>query len=64
MGARLFVWALLLSGCAGRQIFYVRGCDERLALAEKRFECRACVERPLPHEYLPDNPPGERCARR
>jgi hypothetical protein len=53
-----------LAGCAGRHIYYVQGCDERLAMAEKRMECRACVERPFPHEYLPDNPIGQRCVRR
>ena len=53
----------IMSGC-GRQIFHVRGCDERLAAPYKRMECRACVERPVPHEYLPDNPDGNRCARR
>ncbi len=54
----------LLGGCAGRHIYYVSGCDERLAIPYKRQECRACVERPLPHEYLPDNPDGARCVRR
>jgi hypothetical protein len=61
------MWILLLlstGGCAGREIYYVHGCNERLALAEKQFECRACVERPLPHVYLADNPPGARCVRR
>ena len=61
------MWALLamgLAGCAGRQIYHVRGCDERLGSPEKRMECRACVERPMAHEYLPDNPIGARCARR
>ncbi len=63
------IWLLLaastlVGGCAGRQIFHVRGCDERLSIPYKRQECRACVERPLPHEYLPDNPDGARCARR
>ncbi len=61
------VWvliALCAAGCAGRQIFHVSGCDSRLALAHKRIECRACVERPIPHEYLPDNPDGARCVLR
>ena len=63
------VWLVLalgtvLGGCAGRHIFYVRGCDERLAIPYKRQECRACVERPRPHEYLPDNPDGTRCVPR
>ncbi len=60
-------WLLLFAlsaGCAGREIYHVRGCDERLAMAYKRMECRACVERPMPHEYLPDNPDGARCVRR
>ena len=52
-----------LAGC-GRQIYHVRGCDERLAIPYKRMECRACVERPVPHEFLPDNPDGARCVRR
>jgi hypothetical protein len=55
--------ALLASGC-GRQIYYLRGCEERLSMPYKKMECRACVERPLPHEYLPDNPDGARCVRR
>jgi hypothetical protein len=54
----------LLVGCAGREIYYVRGCDERLAIAYKRMECRACVERPRPRVFLPDNPDGARCAPR
>jgi hypothetical protein len=54
----------LLGGCPGRQIYYVRGCDERLASQYKRNECHACIERPLPHVFLPDNPDGARCARR
>jgi hypothetical protein len=63
------MWLLLAlgtaaGGCAGRHIFYVAGCDERLAMPEKRMECRACVERPVPHEFLPDNPNGARCVRR
>jgi hypothetical protein len=66
---RMTLWLLLAlssltSACAGRQIFYVAGCDERLAIPYKRAECRACVERPMPHEYLPDNPDGARCVRR
>jgi hypothetical protein len=63
------MWILLgfvvaTAGCAGRQIYFVRGCDERLAIPYKRMECRACVERPVPHEFLPDNPDGARCVRR
>jgi hypothetical protein len=56
--------AIALGSCAGREIYYVRGCDERLAIAYKRMECRACVERPRPHMYLPDQPDGTRCVRR
>ncbi len=59
-------WVLLLlglSGC-GREIFYVRGCAERLRSPYKQQECFACVQRPLPHVFLPDNPDGSRCARR
>lgn len=62
---RPVIWLLLLmawvGGCAGRQIFHAQGCDERLAIAYKRAECHACVQRPVPHEYLPDNPDGARC---
>lgn len=54
----------LLGGCGSRQIFHVQGCDERLSMAYKQQECRACVERPVPHEYLPDRPDGTRCVRR
>jgi hypothetical protein len=56
--------AVLASGCAGRHIYYVSGCNERLAIPHKRQECRACVERPVPHEFMPDNPDGSRCVRR
>jgi hypothetical protein len=59
----LLALATLASGC-GRHIYYVVGCDERLAIPYKRAECRACVERPIPHEYLPDQPDGTRCVRR
>jgi hypothetical protein len=63
------VWVLLglvTLGCvtAGREIFHVRGCDERLASGYKRQECRACVERPRPHVFLPDRPDGARCVPR
>ena len=63
------LWALLAlsaatSGCAGRHIYRVEGCEERLGMPYKRAECRACVERPVPHVYLPDNPDGARCTRR
>jgi hypothetical protein len=53
-------------GCAGsgRQIIHPRGCLERLAIPEKKMECQVCVERPMPHKYLPDNPEGLRCVRR
>lgn len=57
----LFVMA---GACVGRQIFYVQGCMDRLASGYKQAECRACVERPVPHEYLPDQPDGTRCVRR
>jgi hypothetical protein len=56
--------ALTAAACVGRQIFYVQGCMDRLGSPYKQAECRACVERPLPHEYLPDQPDGARCARR
>ena len=55
--------AVAFGGCAGpgRQIYHLQGCHERLAMPEKKVECRACIERPLPHKYLPDNPDGLRC---
>jgi hypothetical protein len=63
--AAIVAWlCAFVSGCAARQIYYVRGCDERLAMAYKRMECRVCVTRPRPHEYLPDNPDGSRCVMR
>jgi hypothetical protein len=57
----LLAFVIGAAGCAERQIFHPQGCDERLALAHKRAECYACVQRPVPHEYLPDNPDGARC---
>jgi hypothetical protein len=63
-GLALVALVLTVGACVGRQIFYVQGCNDRLADPYKRQECRACVERPLPHEYLPDQPDGTRCARR
>lgn len=66
LNGKCLVLALMLAmaGCAARQIYFVPGCDERLEIPHKRMECRACVERPIPHEYLPDNPDGARCVRR
>lgn len=66
---RRSAWFILLcavaaASCAGREIFHPRGCEERLAIPYKRMECLACVSRPLPHVFLPDNPDGMRCARR
>jgi hypothetical protein len=54
----------LSTACAGggREIRRVAGCDSRLARPEKRAACRACVERPRRHVYLPDRPEGDRCA--
>ncbi len=62
-GVRWLLLGLVVAagGCAERQIFHASGCEERLALAYKRAECHACVQRPVPHEYLPDNPDGARC---
>jgi len=60
----LVIGLLLAGGCASRQIFHLAGCDERLVNEHKRRECHACLERPLPHEFLPDNPDGMRCVRR
>jgi hypothetical protein len=57
-------FATTMAGCAARQIYFVPGRDERLEIPYKRMECRACVERPIPHEFLPDNPDGARCVRR
>ena len=57
--------SLGLYACAhGRVIQHVAGCDERLENPEKKMACRACIERAEPHEFLPDNPEGERCVRR
>jgi hypothetical protein len=54
-----------MGGCAERHIYFVPDCDERLAVADKRIvECHACVERPIPHEFLPKGTDGERCSRR
>jgi hypothetical protein len=66
---RKSAWIVLLFGlgavgCMGREIFHPRGCEERLAVPYKRAECLACVTRPLPHVFLPDQPDGVRCARR
>jgi hypothetical protein len=47
--------------CAGRVIRYPVGCADRLGSPYKQAECVACVGRPLPHEYFPDNPDGDRC---
>jgi hypothetical protein len=63
-GLALGVFMLAAAACAGRQIYFVAGCEDRLGSPYKRAECRACVERPLPHVFLPDNPDGDRCARR
>jgi len=64
----LLVMGSLAVGCVvaggGREIFHPRGCEERLAIPYKRAECLACVNRPLPHVFLPDNPDGMRCAQR
>lgn len=62
-GFALFAVVLAAAACAGRQIYYPRGCDERLESGYKRAECRACVERPIPHVFLPDQPDGARCSR-
>lgn len=55
--------ALFAAACAGRAIRHLNGCNTRLGMPYKQEECRACVERPLPHEYLPDNADGFRCVR-
>ena len=55
---------LCASGCLGREVYYVRGCEDRLAAPYKRQECMACVTRPRPHVYLPDQPDGTRCRMR
>jgi hypothetical protein len=61
--AALLGAAVLSAGCfGGRRVYHVDGCDSRLQMREKREACRACVERPVPHVYLPDNPEGDRCA--
>jgi hypothetical protein len=56
--------ALVLAGarCAAQRIiYYPAGCADRLASAYKQQECVACVTRPAPHAYLPDQPDGTRC---
>jgi hypothetical protein len=55
---------LTAAACGGVKIRRVEGCDERLAMPEKRQACRECVERPRPHAYLPDRPEGDRCVPR
>lgn len=50
----------LASGC-GREISHLRGCENRLASEYKRMECTACVTRPRPHVFHPDQPDGTRC---
>jgi hypothetical protein len=60
----ILLFTFFAVGCASREIFHPRGCEERLAVPYKRMECVACVTRPLPHVFLPDNPDGMRCARR
>jgi hypothetical protein len=66
MSTILLGLCLASAGCmgGGRVIRRVQGCDSRLASPEKRVECRACVERPRPHDYLPDRLDGERCVPR
>jgi hypothetical protein len=59
----LLAFTLAVAACVGRQIFYPRGCEERLGSNYKRAECLSCVERPVPHVFLPDQPDGARCAR-
>ena len=57
----LVVVALACAACAGREIRHNVGCDERLELPEKKAACHSCLERQIPHVYLPDRPEGERC---
>jgi hypothetical protein len=57
-------FAAAMTGCAAHYAYYVPECDERLAAPDKRKECRACVERPIPHGFLPGGPDGARCVRR
>ena len=61
----LSVAALAGLGCVtGREIFHPRGCEQRLGIPYKRAECFACVTRPRPHVFLPDQPDGMRCVPR
>ena len=54
---------VVLAACAtGRVIYYPNGCEDRLGSPYKRGECIACVTRPVPHQYLPDNADGDRCS--
>jgi hypothetical protein len=68
MSAKTVLFTLLAAAsviaCAQRIIDYPRGCADRLASAYKQAECMACVTRPVPHQYLPDNLDGNRCFRR
>ncbi len=63
-GLALLVLLLAGAACAGRQIYRPVGCEDRLGSPYKRAECLACVERPVAHVFLPDNPDGARCERR
>jgi hypothetical protein len=60
----LLGYVAAVGGCAASHIYFVPGCDEGLAMPYQRQECRTCVEMPIPHEFLPDNPDGTRCVRR
>lgn len=60
----LVLTAVAIGCVSGREIFHPRGCEERLAAPYKRSECMACVTRPRPHVFLPDQPDGMRCALR
>jgi hypothetical protein len=66
--ARIVLLALFsggaAAGCVSREIYHPRGCEERLSIPYKRMECMACVTRPRPHVFLPDNPDGMRCTAR
>jgi hypothetical protein len=68
MTAKTILAAIVLlfgvTNCAQRVIYYPVGCADRLGSPYKQAECMACVQRPLPHQYLPDNVDGNRCFRR
>ncbi|HEY2030018.1 MAG TPA: hypothetical protein VGH20_12510 [Myxococcales bacterium] len=60
----LFIAALVACATSSREIRHPRGCEERIANPARRAACFRCLERPIPHVFLADEEPGERCVRR